>query len=129
MCRCVLTLPQLGVILALCLLPIIHLSWSLPAIPRTFESECVTDPGSKVDMTLHNFLSEHVRRTHDARRSFWQHNNNHSEHRRHEPPEGDESHVNVSHGGGKTAGGGSRWWERSWWDRRGDDRGAESWGR
>jgi hypothetical protein len=79
MCRCVLTLPQLGVILALCLLPIVHLSWSLPAIPRTFESECVTDPGSKVEMTLHNFLSEHMRRTHDAQRAIWAHHHREGE--------------------------------------------------
>jgi hypothetical protein len=64
LCRCKLSLTQLGIILIACLLPIIHFSWSLPKTRRVVQSACLTDPSSRVDTSLKAFLDEHVQRAH-----------------------------------------------------------------
>jgi hypothetical protein len=71
-CSRVVSLTQLGLILTISLLPIVYFSFSLPTIPRPFESSCLTDPGSKVDMSLYEFINEHKRRHHEESfRAHW----------------------------------------------------------
>jgi hypothetical protein len=73
-CNCVISLTQLGLMLTISLLPIVYFSFSLPTIPRHFESACLTDPDSKVEMSLGEFIGEHKRRHHEeAFKAHWQH--------------------------------------------------------
>jgi hypothetical protein len=50
-----------GCLLVLCLLPIIYYSTLLPVMGGELESECLTDPASKVDLRFTEFIAEHLR--------------------------------------------------------------------
>jgi hypothetical protein len=104
-CSCVISLPQLGLILTISLLPIVYFSFSLPTIPRHFESACLTDPDSKVHMSLHDFINEHKRRHHEkAFRAHWH------------PHHADHTSDGSAHHPNQAGGHGPNWhWRRGHW--------------